>query len=115
MSFCSLADVRLVGASRCSGRLEILHDQTWMSVCDAVFDQRLCVECWTVGLLYRCWEQLLLAKETLRCGHKRFSAEEMSPRFTSVTFQQMKTPVLIASVLDLCAQVYILLISNFTA
>uniref|UniRef100_A0A673KPB0 Si:ch211-161n3.4 n=1 Tax=Sinocyclocheilus rhinocerous TaxID=307959 RepID=A0A673KPB0_9TELE len=40
--------------------------------------QRLCVESWTVGLLYRCWEQLLLAKETLRCGHKRFSAEEMS-------------------------------------
>uniref|UniRef100_A0A8C1YLN4 Si:ch211-161n3.4 n=1 Tax=Cyprinus carpio TaxID=7962 RepID=A0A8C1YLN4_CYPCA len=28
--------------------------------------QRLCVESWTVGLLYRCWEQLLLAKETLR-------------------------------------------------
>uniref|UniRef100_A0A8C2IAE0 SRCR domain-containing protein n=1 Tax=Cyprinus carpio TaxID=7962 RepID=A0A8C2IAE0_CYPCA len=32
--------VRLVGGSRCSGRLEILHDQTWMSVCDAVFDQQ---------------------------------------------------------------------------
>uniref|UniRef100_A0A672L1J7 SRCR domain-containing protein n=1 Tax=Sinocyclocheilus grahami TaxID=75366 RepID=A0A672L1J7_SINGR len=31
---------RLVGDSRCSGRLEILHDQTWMSVCDAVFDQQ---------------------------------------------------------------------------
>ncbi len=25
--------------------------------------QRLCVESWTVGLLYRCWEQLLLTKE----------------------------------------------------
>uniref|UniRef100_A0A8C1KIB9 SRCR domain-containing protein n=1 Tax=Cyprinus carpio TaxID=7962 RepID=A0A8C1KIB9_CYPCA len=34
------AGVRLVGGSRCSGRLEILHDQTWMSVCDAVFDQQ---------------------------------------------------------------------------
>ncbi|XP_016389017.1 deleted in malignant brain tumors 1 protein-like, partial [Sinocyclocheilus rhinocerous] len=32
--------VRLVGGSRCSGRLEILHDQTWMSVCDAAFDQQ---------------------------------------------------------------------------
>uniref|UniRef100_A0A673JQ00 SRCR domain-containing protein n=1 Tax=Sinocyclocheilus rhinocerous TaxID=307959 RepID=A0A673JQ00_9TELE len=31
---------RLVGGSRCSGRLEILHDQTWMSVCDAAFDQQ---------------------------------------------------------------------------
>ncbi|KAL0195628.1 hypothetical protein M9458_009200, partial [Cirrhinus mrigala] len=46
--------------------------------------QRLCVESWTVGLLYRCWEQLLLTKEMLRCGHKRFSAEEMNLRFTSV-------------------------------
>uniref|UniRef100_A0A8C1S701 Si:ch211-161n3.4 n=1 Tax=Cyprinus carpio TaxID=7962 RepID=A0A8C1S701_CYPCA len=33
-------EVRLVGGSHCSGRLEILHDQTWMSVCDAVFDQQ---------------------------------------------------------------------------
>ncbi|XP_052429891.1 scavenger receptor cysteine-rich type 1 protein M130-like [Carassius gibelio] len=32
--------VRLVGGSRCSGRLQILHNQTWMSVCDAVFDQQ---------------------------------------------------------------------------
>uniref|UniRef100_A0A8C2H351 SRCR domain-containing protein n=1 Tax=Cyprinus carpio TaxID=7962 RepID=A0A8C2H351_CYPCA len=32
---------RLVnGSHMCSGRLEILHDQTWMSVCDAVFDQQ---------------------------------------------------------------------------
>ncbi|XP_026111001.1 scavenger receptor cysteine-rich type 1 protein M130-like, partial [Carassius auratus] len=29
------SEVRLVGGSRCSGRLEILHNQTWMSVCDA--------------------------------------------------------------------------------
>ncbi|XP_073693836.1 antigen WC1.1-like [Garra rufa] len=34
------AGVRLVGGSRCSGRLEIRHDQTWMSVCDAAFDQQ---------------------------------------------------------------------------
>uniref|UniRef100_A0A673KHP6 Si:ch211-161n3.4 n=1 Tax=Sinocyclocheilus rhinocerous TaxID=307959 RepID=A0A673KHP6_9TELE len=28
------------GSHLCSGRLEILHDQTWMSVCDAAFDQQ---------------------------------------------------------------------------
>ncbi len=57
--------------------------------------QRLCVESWTVGLLYRCWEQLLLTKETLRCGHKRFSAEEMSLRFISVQHHHyMKANVL---------------------
>ncbi len=38
--FCFVSGVRLIGGSRCSGRLEILHDQTWMSVCDAVFDQQ---------------------------------------------------------------------------
>ncbi|XP_077091372.1 scavenger receptor cysteine-rich type 1 protein M130-like, partial [Siphateles boraxobius] len=32
--------VRLVGGSRCSGRLEILDDQSWVSVCDAAFDQQ---------------------------------------------------------------------------
>ncbi|XP_051543947.1 deleted in malignant brain tumors 1 protein-like [Myxocyprinus asiaticus] len=32
--------VRLVGGSRCSGRLEILHEKTWVSVCDAAFDQQ---------------------------------------------------------------------------
>ncbi len=62
--------------------------------------QRLCVESWTVGLLYRCWEQLLLSKETHRCGHKRFSAEEMNLRFTSVQHHHhTKTTVLMSSIL----------------
>ncbi len=54
--------------------------------------QRLCVESWTVGLLYRCWEQLHLTKETLRCGNKRFSVEEMNLSYTSVQHHHhMKT------------------------
>ncbi|KAG1952921.1 deleted in malignant brain tumors 1 protein-like [Pimephales promelas] len=36
----SYSEVRLVGGSRCSGRLEILDDQSWVSVCDAAFDQQ---------------------------------------------------------------------------
>ncbi|KAK9975795.1 hypothetical protein ABG768_021028, partial [Culter alburnus] len=32
--------VRLVGGSRCSGSLEILDNQTWVSVCAAAFDQQ---------------------------------------------------------------------------
>uniref|UniRef100_A0A672NT11 Si:ch211-161n3.4 n=1 Tax=Sinocyclocheilus grahami TaxID=75366 RepID=A0A672NT11_SINGR len=35
-----VAGVRLVGGSRCSGRLEILHANTRLSVCDATFDQQ---------------------------------------------------------------------------
>ncbi|KAI4872567.1 hypothetical protein NFI96_029805 [Prochilodus magdalenae] len=34
------SEVRLVGGSRCSGRVEVLHGETWYTVCDADFDQQ---------------------------------------------------------------------------
>ncbi|KAI4878979.1 hypothetical protein NFI96_032273, partial [Prochilodus magdalenae] len=36
----STAEVRLVGGFRCSGRVEVLHGETWYTVCDADFDQQ---------------------------------------------------------------------------
>ncbi len=81
------SDVKLAGNTSCSGRLEILHDQTWMSVCDAVFDQQdaevVCREL-DCGAPVQVLGAAAFDKETLRCGHKRFSAEEMNLRFTSV-------------------------------
>ncbi len=46
--------------------------------------QRLCVESWTVGLLYRFWEQLLLAKGKAVFGQRIFGVEEVNLRYTSV-------------------------------
>ncbi|XP_036416386.1 scavenger receptor cysteine-rich type 1 protein M130-like [Colossoma macropomum] len=36
----TVPEVRLVGGSRCSGRVEVLHGETWSTVCDADFDQQ---------------------------------------------------------------------------
>ncbi|XP_048012261.1 deleted in malignant brain tumors 1 protein-like [Megalobrama amblycephala] len=37
---CSDLGIRLVGGSRCSGRLEVPHGNTWYTVCAAAFDQQ---------------------------------------------------------------------------
>ncbi len=36
----NISGIRLVGGYRCSGRLEVPHENTWHTVCDAVFDRQ---------------------------------------------------------------------------
>ncbi len=78
-------------------------------MCDAVFDQQdaevVCREL-DCGAPVQVLGAAAFAKETLRCGHKRFSAEEMNLRFTSVQHLcHTNTTVHITVMLDWFVQV----------
>ncbi|KAL6460164.1 hypothetical protein MHYP_G00319230 [Metynnis hypsauchen] len=64
--------------------------------------QRLCVESWAVGFLWRCWEQLLLAEGRVRCGQRSFSVEAVNLRFTSVQHLHSNTTAPMTGMWDWC-------------
>lgn len=39
-SHANILEIRLIGGSRCSGRVEVLHGMTWIQVCDADFTEQ---------------------------------------------------------------------------
>ncbi|XP_049329663.1 deleted in malignant brain tumors 1 protein [Astyanax mexicanus] len=74
--------VRLVGRSRCSGRVEVLHGESWVTVCDADFNQQDAeVVCRELG----CGSPVeVLGAAAFGRGEGQVCVEAANHRFTSV-------------------------------